>query len=412
MFLQLCGKGGILQMNKQEYNNVIETTLAQQTGEKDSLETTREVLSNMGAVLPQGDLKQVSEGLATDDYMGWRKCTAKEAQEYANEGIAVVAVSEDKIAIVVADDEDAQIASLSEAVLNVKGSTPVSVEENTVFYANSVRSSQTNQYTMYNDYLMYRLVVTFYFLECDARLIRILYDKVNSAYSGRTAKHKAWVISRLLGGLVYGHQQSGMGSQMKWDDVAGSVFSTTESEYFVGTLGYTNSEYEQLKEAVKAQHNDASTPDFAHMQISLAARLAYHLDYDGMLSNIGTGESDEDISYLAGWLGDATITTDDQVYFKDDDYCADLDAENIYRRIVTGENYLVATREYYSSLTATNTRAKVFLSYISLSVVMLKVMQRLDVSGDDLMEEIHSSFPDTYNFIMSLNNRLEHMAQF
>ena len=136
-FLQLCGKGGILQMNKQEYNNVIESTVTQQTGEKDSLETIREVLSNMGAVLPQGDLKQVSEGLATDDYMGWRKCTVKEAQEYANAGTAVVAISDEQIALVAANEDEGKVASNSSSVMTLDENTSALAVADVAFYANS-----------------------------------------------------------------------------------------------------------------------------------------------------------------------------------------------------------------------------------------------------------------------------------
>ena len=124
-------------MNKQEYNNVIEATVAQQTGKKDSLETTREMLNNMGVVLPQGDLKQVSEGLATDDYMGWRKCTVKEAQEYANEGTAVVAVSNDQIAVVAANEEEGEIAANSSAVMTLDENTSALAVADMAFYANS-----------------------------------------------------------------------------------------------------------------------------------------------------------------------------------------------------------------------------------------------------------------------------------
>ena len=71
------------------------------------------------------------------------------------------------------------------------------------------------------------------------------------------------------------------------------------------------------------------------MQITLSARLAYKLDLDGFASNIGSFSSAENVSYLAGWLGDATLKNDDGVTtFGNDDYCADLDAENIYRKII------------------------------------------------------------------------------
>ena len=77
--------------------------------------------------------------------------------------------------------------------------------------------------------------------------------------------------------------------------------------------------------------DDNGFSDFAHFQISLAARLAYYLGKDNLLSNIYTKGSDAKVSYLAGWLGDATLKP---VVFKNDDYQADLDAENLYWRIV------------------------------------------------------------------------------
>ena len=125
-------------MNKQEYNNVIETTIAQQSGEKDSLQTTREVLNNMGVVLPQGNLQQVSEGLATDDYMGWRKCSVKEAQEYANEGTAVVAIGNEQIALVAANDDDGEgeVAVNSAEVMTLDENTSALAVADMAFYAN------------------------------------------------------------------------------------------------------------------------------------------------------------------------------------------------------------------------------------------------------------------------------------
>ena len=139
-------------MNKQEYNNVIETTVAQQTGKKDALQTTREVLNNMGVVLPQGDLQQVSEGLATDDYMGWRKCTVKEAQEYANEGTAVVAVSEDKIALVAANEDEGQVAATNSAVITLDENTPALAVADMAFYANS-RAGTTDSFYFPSTYV-------------------------------------------------------------------------------------------------------------------------------------------------------------------------------------------------------------------------------------------------------------------
>lgn len=156
-------------MNKQEYNNVIETTVAQQTGKKDSLETTREVLNNMGVVLPQGDLKQVSEGLATDDYMGWRKCTVKEAQEYANVGTAVVAISDEQIALVAANEDEGQAVATSSAVMTLDETTPAIAVADTTFYANSRSGTTVAPETLFRPRLFNVLYNNYYISILDVK---------------------------------------------------------------------------------------------------------------------------------------------------------------------------------------------------------------------------------------------------
>lgn len=94
-------------MNKKQYNNVIEHTLKyERSGQtEDSLEVARAVFNNMGVALPQGDIKHVYEVIKTDDYMGWKSCTMQEAQEAANDGIAAIGISEDRIVVLAAVDE-------------------------------------------------------------------------------------------------------------------------------------------------------------------------------------------------------------------------------------------------------------------------------------------------------------------
>lgn len=254
------------------------------------------------------------------------------------------------------------------------------------------------------------------FAEDDAKLIRSLYDKVEEEFDNKSSTYRAWISSRLIGGICYGNESSGMNAQFKWNDVAGKVFSGSEEDYFVDTLGFTSDEYTQLANAIKTQHADTYTPDFAHMQISLAARLAYKLNMDGFLSNLGTFGSDETISYLAGWLGDATITNSKGLTsFGNDDYCADLDAENIYRTIIAGTDRAIieATNIYYGSLNSQNTRADVFKSHISIDVVKTKIFAELGIEDEEEpMDNIETSYPDTYDFICSLSDSLENMANY
>ena len=43
---------------------------------------------------------------------------------------------------------------------------------------------------------------------------------------------------------------------------------------------------------------------------------------------------------------------------------------------------------------------------------MLKILQYLNITGESPAATLKANYPDTYNFIMSLNSRLEHMAIF
>ena len=83
------------------------------------------------------------------------------------------------------------------------------------------------------------------------------------------------------------------------------IFGSVKS-YCISTLKLREEEYLQLSGAVNEQYESADDngfSDFAHFQISLAARLAYYLGKDNLFSNIYTKGSDEKVSYLAGWLG-------------------------------------------------------------------------------------------------------------
>lgn len=95
-------------MNKKQYNNVIEHTLKHEVSAQteDSLETVRAIFNNMGVALPQGDMKHVYEVIKSDDYMGWKSCTMQEAQEAANNGTAAIGISEDRIVVLAAVDEE------------------------------------------------------------------------------------------------------------------------------------------------------------------------------------------------------------------------------------------------------------------------------------------------------------------
>lgn len=123
--LKKCGKGGIITMNGKQYNNVINHTL-KRLSESDTLGTARAIFKNMGVALPQGDVKAVYDTLKTDNYMGWKSCSMDEAQTAANEGIAATGISEKRIVVLSADDEEQPIAQTTSVM---------SLDENTSAYA-------------------------------------------------------------------------------------------------------------------------------------------------------------------------------------------------------------------------------------------------------------------------------------
>lgn len=108
-FLQKCGEGGKINMNKKQYNNIIVNTLKHEHTE-DSLSAARAVF-NMGVALPGGDMKEVFETVKTDNYMGWKSCTMEEAQAAANNGTAAIGISDSKIVVLAADDAEEPIES-------------------------------------------------------------------------------------------------------------------------------------------------------------------------------------------------------------------------------------------------------------------------------------------------------------
>ena len=284
-------------------------------------------------------------------------------------------------------------------------------------------------------------------------LILKVYDRIETVFASESTIMKAWICARLLSEFYYDYESYGIN---KWDKTAGSVTTDENREtFFLNTLGYSKSEYDALSTGLTMNKSEADEHnkllDFLHMQYSLSARIAYELNKDDLFaSNIGSGfftgnfdiYTDEEVSYLAGWLGDAVLTnfygTGTNI-LKNDDYMADLDAENIYRLITQGHSSLDAINEYYSNMTSSNTRAHTFLQHISYDTVKQKIFNELIdknlyrfktiylVLGNHIKanhyqnliddEEYHfntikSKYPDTYNFLKSLYDGLSTMEYY
>ena len=122
-------------MNKKQYNNVIENTLKHEQTD-DSLSTARAIFDNMGVALPQGDMKAVYETIKTDNYMGWKSCSIHEAQAAADNGTAAIGISQDKIVVLSAKDEEQPVAQTA-SVMTIDENTSAFAVEGMRYYSYS-----------------------------------------------------------------------------------------------------------------------------------------------------------------------------------------------------------------------------------------------------------------------------------
>ena len=279
-----------------------------------------------------------------------------------------------------------------------------------VYTATHKVTGRTTTFKVYVDRYTYVLTTEFKFNDSNAVLIRNFYDRIESTYADdfleRDYQYTAWIASRVLGGIVY---EGSYTDELEWDILAGQSFSgDDEEQYFTNVLGYSSAECVQLRNAIQDNYSKSGSmqdrSDFAHMQIGLSARLTY----EQWIVTLG-----EDMSYMAGWLGDAVIWETDEVNhttsLKNDDYRADLDAENIFRLTSEDCSLVDATNTYYASLTLSNNRADIFLGYIDYEYAESKIHFYLADNDEDSIKE---KYPDTYNFLKSLEAGLADIGEF
>ena len=142
-------------MDKKQYNNVIDYTLKHDKSAQtdDSLATARAIFTNMGVALPQGDIKEVFETIKSGNYMSWRSCTMKEAQAAADQGIAAIGISDKRILVLSANDEEQPITKTT-SVMPISGDTSA-LEVDGLKYFSYGRGNTSNPTTIYcsNSYL-------------------------------------------------------------------------------------------------------------------------------------------------------------------------------------------------------------------------------------------------------------------
>ncbi len=97
----------------------------------------------MGIALPQGDMKTVYENIKTDNYMGWKSCTMQEAQAAADKGVAAIGISEDKIVVLSANDEEQPVAQTA-SVMTLDENTSAFAVEGMRYYSYSYGTTTNN----------------------------------------------------------------------------------------------------------------------------------------------------------------------------------------------------------------------------------------------------------------------------
>lgn len=139
-------------MNKKQYNNLIRNTLKHENTD-DSLSIARDIFNNMGVALPQGDIRNVYKTIKSNDYMGWRSCTMQEAQEAADQGVAAIGISENRIVVIPANDEEQHITNTTLVRMSDKNTSDYTIND-LKYYLYSCEKEVNYYNTEYKDLLL------------------------------------------------------------------------------------------------------------------------------------------------------------------------------------------------------------------------------------------------------------------
>lgn len=120
-------------MTGSQYKNVAQWTLANTPGVEamDSSDAARVIFNNLGVAFPNGSCEEILLTLMSEDYMGWTPCTYRQAQEYANAGVAAVGVDTGHVVVILPDESaDSVIASADAAAsANAKQTSEIAAAE-------------------------------------------------------------------------------------------------------------------------------------------------------------------------------------------------------------------------------------------------------------------------------------------
>lgn len=302
------------------------------------------------------------------------------------------------------------------------------------------------------------------------KIMQQVYGKINDKYGNKGSQYVDWMFFRALSQVGrFDDDNSSWKEDVAnvWKQGAGNAYREEgHKKFYIDELGLAEEDYEYLKYNLRMQYYISSSPDAFdstcveglddskrdswrnNMQIGLGLddlsdeelqkqinrlydmyndkgdfpHMCYTLsgclndDWGGVDNSWrkrhteGWKSSDERKDVI-GWLGDATITIDDQdISFGSDDYIADLDADNIYNRIDydNGVTAMDAFNNYYEDMANSGDsdfRGKEFLENNPYEDVQGKILDKLDISMEDM--EGNAKYSDTVAFLERLKDLSE-----
>lgn len=181
---------------------------------------------------------------------------------------------------------------------------------------------------------------------------------------------------------------------------------------------YSDSEYKDFYKQLYIQMG--SKGDFSHMMYTVSANL---IDKGHKVDNVWNNWGAQGMSWaikgerkdIVGWLGDAVYKGDEyKTSFGEDDYIADLDADNIAKRVTKKTRLADAVNEYYSDISKDPQgenagRTKEFLKNNPYEEVEAAVFERIefnDPNGNGIkdLDDLKNNkvYEETYDFLARL----------
>lgn len=182
-------------------------------------------------------------------------------------------------------------------------------------------------------------------------------------------------------------------------------------------IGEQLSDDEYLKKYKEIYDRVGSKGDFSHMLYTLSANLNNNefraqKSWNNVLAWELRWDNAEQRKDVAGWLGDAVYDGDDKkVSFGQEDFIADLDADNIAHLITDDKSLVDAGNEYYDGLQkhGEEYRKQVFMENNTYKDVEASIMERIWVDDGNMDGKINyedledtEKYEGTYNFLKQL----------